>query len=194
MNTENNHDELMHYGVLGMKWGVRRARKKGTTYEYKSHGTKSYARRAEKARAKGDMAKAAKYDRYHERSVELDRRMQANAEKTSRGKAALKTLLTAGNLGGRTYEAVRASTGGRKYISRGAGYVASVLIGPFGATPARALYVRGDAVGSAVNKAKQTARSAASTVGNRARNTAVSGFRNFYEIKEEGRRQATSGR
>lgn len=141
----NNHEnEPYHYGIVGMKWGVRRARKKGTDYTYKSHGTKSYAKRAEKAREAGNTAKAEKYDRYHERSIKLDRKMQTNAERNSVGRAAVKTLLTAGGLGGRTYEAVKASTGGSKYISRGAAMVASYYTGPFGATPARALYVRRD--------------------------------------------------
>ena len=29
--------ELYHYGVLGMKWGIRKARKRGMEYQYKSH-------------------------------------------------------------------------------------------------------------------------------------------------------------
>ena len=39
-NQISNSDELYHYGVLGMKWGVKRARKNGASYVYKSHGQK----------------------------------------------------------------------------------------------------------------------------------------------------------
>ena len=41
---KTKNDELMHYGVLGMKWGIHRAVKKGQTYTYKSHGQKNMKR------------------------------------------------------------------------------------------------------------------------------------------------------
>ena len=34
------NDELMRYGVLGMKWGKKRAAKKGNEYSKRSHGQK----------------------------------------------------------------------------------------------------------------------------------------------------------
>lgn len=135
--------ELKHYGVVGMKWGVRRARKKGKTYTYQSMGTKRYKKKMDKALKKGDSEKAKKYKEYHKKSVELDRRMQDNALSNSTGKAVVKTILTVGNLGGKTYEAVKAATGESKYFSRGAAMAASYLNGAFGAMGARALYVRG---------------------------------------------------
>lgn len=41
----NNENYLAHYGVLGMKWGMRKAEKSGTTYTYKSHGQKKWEKR-----------------------------------------------------------------------------------------------------------------------------------------------------
>lgn len=47
-------NELKHYGVLRMKWGVHRARKKGTNYVYKSHGQKKYQKKYDEALAKAN--------------------------------------------------------------------------------------------------------------------------------------------
>lgn len=53
MNTDIK-DELMHYGILGMKWGAHRASRNGETYTYKSHTTKKYEKLAESSKKKGD--------------------------------------------------------------------------------------------------------------------------------------------
>ena len=47
-------DELMHYGVLGMKWGQHRAAQRGETYTYRSHSTKKWEKRADRAQSKAD--------------------------------------------------------------------------------------------------------------------------------------------
>lgn len=167
----DNPNELYHYGVVGMKWGVRRARKRGEEYTYTSHGTKRYAKKALKARNKGDEAKAQKYERYHKRSVELDRKMQTNALSNSNKRAALKTLIN-GPFGNKTYEAVRAATGGSKKLSRAAAYVAAQASGPVGASVARAAYVRGidnKSVGNRVHGAAVNAVGVAQGISDEAR-------------------------
>ena len=46
-----NDDELMHYGVIGMKWGVHRSRydtSKGNTSKAKQIADKQYAKASKK--------------------------------------------------------------------------------------------------------------------------------------------------
>lgn len=134
-----DNGELKHYGVIGMKWGIRRAKKKGTTYEYRSHATNVYSKKADKARKKGDNAKAKKYDAYTKRSKELDKKMQDYASSVSAGKAVAQAFL----LNSRTYAAAKMASGNSKIVSRGLGFVTSAYAGGLGDMAARYLYVRG---------------------------------------------------
>lgn len=45
-----HNDELQHYGVLGMKWGVHKA----PDYQYTSRLTKKYGHKADKFASKGN--------------------------------------------------------------------------------------------------------------------------------------------
>lgn len=99
--------ELYHYGVLGMKWGIRRANKQGTTYTYKSHSTKKYERKIAKAEKKGDVSKLAKYNQRLKRSKEFDSKEQKIAENMSVGKVLATRYLTMG-VGAKNYQRHRA--------------------------------------------------------------------------------------
>lgn len=142
-NYTPNQDDIMHYGVLGMKWGVHRAHKKGATYRYQSLRTK-YAKRfasemnrnadrikerADEYRAEGKQKKAKKYEikakearqnadsqkRWADASAKHDKGMQKIAEKMSTGKAIAQTLLTGGL--NKTYHSILVS--GEGSISKG---------------------------------------------------------------------------
>lgn len=54
---------LMHYGVLGMKWGVRRARKNREKAVTSSNSAKKWDEKARHAKSRGESKAVAKYRR-----------------------------------------------------------------------------------------------------------------------------------
>ena len=105
--------ELKHYGVVGMKWGVRRARKKGQNYVYKSHGQKKWERKLTKAKSKKETsAKIDKAEANLKRFKNRDRNRQDYAATTTAGKSVAKVLLM-GPFGAGNYNRLRAAGHGR---------------------------------------------------------------------------------
>lgn len=132
MWTYTYTDELYHYGVLGMKWGVRRAREKGTTYSYKSSKTKSYEKKAERAKQKGQTEKYKTLSKKAKRSQEFDSKMQSVAESMSVGNTAVQFLLS-GPFGAKSYAAARAY-GTSNASSTVSAALISYIGGPIGST------------------------------------------------------------
>lgn len=129
VNGELRHadDELKHYGVLGMKWGIRRARKKGVDYTYKSHGQKKYEKRLTKQQNRGSSEKriaktTAKLEMYKQR----DRNRQDYASQTSLGKSVAKQILF-GPFGSGNYSRMRSAGSGRLVSAFASNWLSSTV-------------------------------------------------------------------
>lgn len=132
-------DYLMHYGVLGMKWGQRRAAKRGETYKYTSFTTKHHQKRAAKMQAQADkrrgnpeavkrvasfQKRADKASRKAKASQQYDKIQQDYATKKAETGATIVGTLLVGSSVRNSYQRMRA-TGGSAVGS-------AILAGMFG--------------------------------------------------------------
>lgn len=146
LHTHRDEEALQHYGVLGMKWGMHRAAKRGEQYVYQSHATKKYNKKAAKAEAKGNAAKAATYKNRAKRSAQIDRGEQEYAKNLSTGKAIAGAMLFGGN-SMKGYAQYRAMAGQKGNNMTGEKVVAGLKAyraGAYGSRLAKAGYIRQD--------------------------------------------------
>lgn len=134
-----NNNELMHYGVLGMKWGMHRARKTGNTYKYKSFSTKRYERKAAKT---NDQNKKRIYSNRAKESAKIDAKEQKIAANQSLGKTVASRLLLNSGFGAKSYQRIRAMTGISKGKAAVFAFLDSGLTGGIGHRVAKGIVIR----------------------------------------------------
>lgn len=122
-----SNNDLKHYGVIGMKWGIRRASKKGKTYTYKSRTTK----KLEKEFNKRPTEKTAKR---LINSLDHDSKRQKMAEERTWRETLLGDPIFA-----TAYDSLRASD-----VERGTAFVLAKYGGPIPAYFAKKAYIRKD--------------------------------------------------
>ena len=92
--VDKQNDQLKHYGVIGMEWGIRRAKKNNTSYVYRSYGQKRYEKKLAAAKTKNaDKKTISKYESKLNTFKSRDEARQRYAERTSAGKIFVKKLI-----------------------------------------------------------------------------------------------------
>lgn len=139
-NFYYTNNELTHYGVLGMKWGIRKAAKQGKSYRYKSRSQQKANKRVTKLESKGKTGTKA-YSKA-KRKQGILRTRDANRERyvrtTNVGKRAATTVLT-GIIGTGTYARMRSAGYGR-ITSYASATIGNALLTPLGMTAVSHIY------------------------------------------------------
>ena len=147
MEYYENSNELQHYGVKGMKWGVRRAEKYTKKANIARISADEWDEMAGRARTKGKMNKAEKYTRnanedrsaakIYENKAKTEIKKQdfrdarSSVSKSRSLGAKVATNIVAGPFANRTYNSVLAS-GGSKTKALGVTVAAALIGGPTG--------------------------------------------------------------
>ena len=155
MNEHENqttNNELTHYGVLGMKWGIRKAEKRGGTYTYKSHGQKKFEKKLARYETKGESADKISKTRNKLDVIKVrDENRQEYARTANLGKSFVK-MITMGPIGMGTYNRYRSADNGRVQAFLKSNIVISTLGAPVSILTSRGSEYR---QAKTINKARQ---------------------------------------